>query len=208
MLNLSAALAGHYWTLLPFLADRLRSEGRRPAPLRAEPWSLDIPDARFGSVRLSGRLYAPEGAERALLLIHGLGGNAESGYLRSAVLDAYAAGVTCLCLNLRGADGLGEDLYHAALTSDLHAALGSDSLAGYRSLHVLGFSLGGHLALRLATEPHAARLRSVAAVCAPLDLQRCQAALPEGQLRSHGAAAPGSDSARAGAAREQHPGVG
>jgi predicted alpha/beta-fold hydrolase len=59
----------------------------------------------------------------------------------------------------------------------LHAALTSPELAQYRDLYVVGFSLGGHLALRLATEAHDARLRAVAAICAPLDLQRSGAAL-------------------------------
>jgi uncharacterized protein len=177
MKRLSQALGGHYWTLLPFLTRQRQSHARSLEPLRAEPWSLEVLDAELGPVRLTGRLYAPIGAERALLAIHGLGGSSESLYLRATVLDAYAAGVACLCLNLRGADGLGEDFYHAALTSDLHAALASAALESYRSLHVLGFSLGGHLALRLASEPHDARLRSVAAICSPLDLQRSQLAL-------------------------------
>ena len=180
----TSSLAGHYWTLRPFLVDRLPSSGLSIAAptlaaLRSEPWSLELADAQLGSVRLSGRLFSPPGAERLLLAVHGLGGSAESIYLRASVLDAYAAGLACLCLNLRGADGRGEDFYHAALSSDLHAALASPELRHFRALHVLGFSLGGHLALRCATEPHDARLLSVAAICAPLDLERSQRALDE-----------------------------
>jgi predicted alpha/beta-fold hydrolase len=173
----SAALGGHYWTLRPFVLERRPGAGRALAALRSEPWSLAVADAKLGSVRLSGRLFAPETADRLLLAIHGLGGSAESSYLRSAVLDAHAAGLACLCLNLRGADGLGEDFYHAALSSDLHATLASPELSRFRALHVLGFSLGGHLALRHATEAHDPRLLSVAAICSPHDLQRSQIAL-------------------------------
>jgi predicted alpha/beta-fold hydrolase len=177
---LSGPLGGHYWTLLPFLQQRVwQAAAAHPVP-RATPWSLQVSDAEFGSVRLTGLLYAPVGAERLVLLVHGLGGSAESTYLAPAVARAHALGIACLCLNLRGADGQGEDFYHAALTSDLHAALGSAELAQYRSLHVLGFSLGGHLALRMATEQHDPRLRSIAAICAPLDLGRSQRALDQG----------------------------
>lgn len=173
----AAALGGHYWTLRPFLLEQRPGAGRALAALPSEPWSLEVADPKLGSVRLTGRWFPREGADRLLLAIHGLGGSAESSYLRSAVLDAHAAGLACLCLNLRGADGFGEDFYHAALSSDLHAALASPELASFRALHVLGFSLGGHLALRHATEAHDPRLLSVAAICSPLDLQRSQIAL-------------------------------
>jgi predicted alpha/beta-fold hydrolase len=176
----TSSLAGHYWTLRPFLADRLASSASLSlAELGSQPWSLELADPQLGSVRLSGRLFSPPGAERLLLAIHGLGGSAESIYLRAAVLDAHAAGIACLCLNLRGADGQGEDFYHAALSSDVHAALASPELRHFRALYILGFSLGGHLALRCATEPHDARLLSVAAIGAPLDLERSQRALDE-----------------------------
>ncbi len=162
---------GHYWTLLPFL------QGLRPgsAPLlgaaSVQPWSLSVADPLLGSVRLSGQLSVPAGARRLLLAVHGLGGSAESNYLRQSLQAAHAAGLACLCLNLRGAAGDGEDLYHAALTSDLHAALASPELMPFAEVYVLGFSLGGHLALRLASEQHDARVRAVAAICAPLDLE-------------------------------------
>ena len=183
----SAALGGHYWTLRPFLLAHWPGAAGALSAVRSEPWSLEVADAELGSVRLSGRLFTQERADRVLLAIHGLGGSAESSYLRSAVLDAHAAGLACLCLNLRGADGLGEDFYHAALSSDLHAAIRSPELARFRGLHVLGFSLGGHLALRHATEAHDPRLLSVAAICAPLDLQLSQLALdaPERVVYRH-----------------------
>ncbi len=78
--------------------------------------------------------------------------------------------MACLRLDLRGAPGDGEDLYNAGLTADLHAALASEALAPYERLYVLGYSLGGHLTLRHATEEADPRVRAVAAVCPPLDL--------------------------------------
>jgi predicted alpha/beta-fold hydrolase len=177
----SGPLGGHYWTLRPFLQQQTWFGAPSQSAPRPVPWTIEVSDVQLGSVRLTGSLYAPVGAERLLLVVHGLGGCAESTYLQLAVARAHALGVACLCVNLRGADGQGEDFYHAALTSDLHAALGSPELAQYRSLHVLGFSLGGHLALRLGTEVHDPRLRSIAAICAPLDLQRSEQAIDQGR---------------------------
>lgn len=162
------SLAGHFWTVGPRLLAMI--DPPRPAPARA--WAGEVRDPEVGAVRLSG-LLSEAASERLLVVVHGLGGSAASPYAVRAAATAHAAGLDCLRLNLRGADGRGEDFYHAGLTADLHAALASPELERYRSIDVLGFSLGGHLALRYATEAGDARLAAVAAVCAPLDLDRC-----------------------------------
>jgi uncharacterized protein len=95
--------------------------------------------------------------------------------LRAAVA-IEAAGLACLRLSLRGSDLRGEDFYHAGLTSDLHAVLAAPELARYRRLYMLGYSVGGHIVLRAATEPADPRLAAVAAICPPLDIARSSAA--------------------------------
>ena len=42
---------------------------------------------------------------------------------------------------------------------------------------VVGFSLGGHITLQSMRQPSDVRVRAVAAVCPPLDLARCSAAI-------------------------------
>jgi uncharacterized protein len=179
---ISSALSGHYWTLRPFVSRRgvawslarPLGSGRARAPDDAapEPWSTDVQDARWGSVHITGDLHVPPGASGLLLVVHGLGGNCDSLYVSPVVPVAAALGLACLRLNLRGADGSGEDFYHAALTADLHAALASPMLASFTDIYVLGYSLGGHLTLCLAAEAHDPRVRAVAAVCSPIDLSR------------------------------------
>jgi predicted alpha/beta-fold hydrolase len=169
---------GHVYTV----AARLAAAVVPPPEPPSRPWSLVVEDPVVGPVRLSGLLSgpppgAPEDAPArprpGVLVVHGLGGSAESHYARRAAAAAVTAGWTCLRLNLRGADLAGEDIYHAGLTSDLHAALASPELAGCASLAALGFSLGGHLVLRMATEAVQPRLAAVAAVAAPLALAPC-----------------------------------
>lgn len=179
-------LGGHYWTLRPFASRRQLARRFAWAAVREasgatlpRPWSVRVTDERWGTVRLSGQLHAVAGAQSVLLNLHGLGGNSESIYLEAGVAAAAALGWSCLRLNMRGADGSGEDFYHAALTADLHAALASPELAGFEHVYVLGHSLGGHLALRLASEAHDPRVRAVAAVCSPLDLARSVAAIDQ-----------------------------
>lgn len=164
------SVLGHLWTIAP----RVR-HGFRPARLpEARAWETVIEDPKMGPVRLTGKLREVPGSEEVLVLVHGLGGCTDSHYLYGGVAAAEAAGISCLRINLRGSDRRGEDFYHAGLTADLHAALASEELRPYRRVQVLGYSLGGHLALKLGTEPGDPRLAAVAALCSPLDLALSQ----------------------------------
>jgi len=161
-------LLGHLWTIVPSLRHRARPW---TAP-RAEPWWTTLADPELGTLELQGALHrsGPVPARSLCVAVHGLGGSIDSHYMIRTARAALAAGVDCLRLALRGADRRGADFYHAALTADLEATLRSPALAGYRDVYVLGYSLGGHLALSYALQPSDPRLRAVASVCAPLDL--------------------------------------
>ncbi len=165
------AIAGHFWTVFPHVAGRVR-----PARLRDfEPWRTQIDDRDLGTLELRG-LSRPTPAKDAVLIVHGLGGGLDSPYMRRAAIAVSRAGMGCLMLAVRGASRMGQDLYHAGQTADLEAALRSPALAGYERVFVLGFSLGGHMALRLGLDPPE-NVRAVAAVCPPLDLEKSARAL-------------------------------
>ena len=166
------ALAPHLWTIGPRVRHSLRPIVCPPG----NPWLLAIEDPQMGTVHLSGELRERPESEEAVVVVHGLGGATTSHYMLRAGRAAEAAGLTCLRINLRGSDLRGEDYYHAGLTSDLHATLASPELARYRRLYLLGYSVGGHLVLRAATEPADPRLAAVAAICPPLDLALSSAA--------------------------------
>lgn len=134
----------------------------------SRPWETVVDDPQVGPVHLTGRLRERPGDE-LLVLVHGLGGCTDSHYMVRGAEAADVAGISCLRMNLRGADRKGEDYYHAGLTVDLHAMLASVPYR-YQRIYVLGYSLGGHVTLRFATEPLDARVAAVAAVCAPVDL--------------------------------------
>ncbi|MGK4006027.1 alpha/beta fold hydrolase [Sorangium sp. So ce1036] len=167
---------GHFWTIAPWLRHQLRA----PALTPSSPFSVHVEESPAGPVRLLGRIRHREGARAILVVIHGLGGTSESYYMIEAARRAEGAGLACLRLNLRGAGGDGDDLYHAGLFSDLHAAIASPELGRYERVLVLGYSLGGHIALRYAASGSLdARVRAVAAICPPLDLERSVTAIDQ-----------------------------
>ena len=111
-------LHGHYWTIRSHLASRFRPAAMPPS----QAWFCDVRDPIVGTVRLTGRFRDEAGSSGLLLVVHGLGGSAQSAYTYRAAEAARSAGLSCLRLNLRGADLRGEDLFHAALTADIKAA--------------------------------------------------------------------------------------
>lgn len=120
------------------------------------------------------------GPRPAVVVIHGVGGSSESRYVVRAALALYDAGFHAVRLNLRSAGqgmGLARGLYHAGLTEDLDATvrdLAKDPRVSRVGL--LGFSLGGNLALKAAgewgTSPSGAPpgLAAVVSVSAPTNL--------------------------------------
>ena len=160
------SVKGHLWTL----GGYLRRQWQTVTPPPAREWGLQIEDPRMGAVRISGRLSERDEGGPLLLVVHGLGGSSESPYAVRAAASASAESFSCLRINLRGADRSGEDIYHAGLSADLHRAVTSPELARFQQIVVLGYSLGGHVALRFAVETTDPRVRAVVAVCSPLML--------------------------------------
>jgi predicted alpha/beta-fold hydrolase len=113
----------------------------------------------------------------AAILVHGVGGSSDSRYVVRAAVSLYRAGRHVVRLDLRGAGASipdAPDLYHAGLTEDLRVTLAHVGTRPQVDGAVLvGFSLGGHVVLRLAGElgdSDPGALRAAVAISAPLDL--------------------------------------
>lgn len=118
--------------------------------------------------------------DRAALLIHGLAGCHESGYMQRIAHKLAERGVRAFRMDLRGAGagrGLARLPYHSGRSEDAAAAI--DAIARFvpeSPLTLVGFSLGGNIALKLAGElagRPCGHLDSVMAVCPPVDLAAC-----------------------------------
>lgn len=115
-----------------------------------------------------------------LVLVHGLEGSSESGYMLGLAERAFASGWNAVRLNQRncgGTESLTSTLYNSGLSGDYRAVLAelieSDSLP---EIFFAGYSMGGNLVLKMAGEfagNSPRQLLAVAAVCPSVDLGVC-----------------------------------
>jgi predicted alpha/beta-fold hydrolase len=159
--------------------------------IAANFWPRNLDEVRYPGVRdlhqteervkVLAIRHEPEGDVRGeLIVLHGLEGSHDSGYMKSMAAAGLARGLRVHRLNMRtcgGTEGLAPTLYHAGLTSDLRWIVESLHKAGRRPIYLMGYSLGGNVVLKLAGEmgEEAARLgvRGVVTVSTPLDLMAC-----------------------------------
>jgi len=119
-----------------------------------------------------------------LVLVHGLEGSSQSGYMMGLAERAFVAGWNAVRLNQRncgGTESLTPTLYNSGLSGDYRAVLSElierDSLP---EIFIAGYSMGGNLVLKMAgelAESPPTQLRGVAAVCPCIDLALCADAL-------------------------------
>jgi uncharacterized protein len=153
-------VAGHYW----------------PRPRGGAPVESRIFETEPG-VRVLVESQRPMGKSAGdLVLVHGLEGSSQAGYMVGLANAAVRAGFTAHRLNLRncgGGLGLCKTLYHAGLTADLLALLRE---LGAGPFYLAGFSLGGNVVLKLAGELGESASGWIGGVCAvstPIDLAAC-----------------------------------
>ena len=159
----------HVQTILPALVPAAVVTGKTE--------TLDVSVAPGTRVRIliTHPSVPPRGT---LLAVHGLGGSADSGYMRRTASFAQARGWVVARLNLRncgGTEALAATLYNAGQSDDVGAvlqALEAGSLP--RPYALIGFSLGGNIAMRYAgLSGNACRADAVAAVNPPVNLSQC-----------------------------------
>jgi predicted alpha/beta-fold hydrolase len=149
----------------------------------AEPEVIDSGNG----VRLLGYYSPSPNAGRGLVVfLHGWEGSADSSYVLSAGTRAFESGYSVFRLNFRdhgNTQALNEDLFHSCridevvnAVKNIHARHPADRL------FLVGQSLGGNFAMRVAVRAHVAgiALSRVVAVCPVLQPQSTMRALEKG----------------------------
>jgi uncharacterized protein len=118
-----------------------------------------------------------------VVVVHGLEGSCESGYVVGIADKAWARGFHAVRMNQRncgGSERLTPTLYNSGLSGDYRAVLMELVEEGFEQIFFVGYSMGGNLVTKMAGELGAGapvQLKGVAAVCPALDLAACADAL-------------------------------
>lgn len=122
--------------------------------------------------------------DHVVLMLHGLGGSHQSGYMLRLASRMTSQGVRTFRLDHRGC-GAGANLarypYHAGRTDDIASAIRLiERLCPGSPISVVGFSISGNMLLRyLGEHPESLpfSLFRAVAVCPPIDLHHCASRL-------------------------------
>ena len=124
-----------------------------------------------------------------ILVVHGLEGSAERGYAKGTAEKAWRAGFNVVRMNVRNCgdtEHLSPTLYDSGLSRDLSRVaegIVESTQSSNAAIFMVGFSMGGNQALKLAGEAgdHPPPwLKGVVAVSPALDLAACAAAIHRG----------------------------
>ena len=162
----------HLQTILPTLFRKVKG-------IRYTRERIDTPDHDFIDLD-----FSPVGSERAVVLSHGLEGDSGRAYMLGMAGAFNRRGWDSVAFNFRGCSGEPNRLqqtYHSGKTDDLHRVVEYLlSEKKYRTISLLGFSLGANLTLKYAGEQGKSilpQIKSAIGISAPCDLTSSAAEL-------------------------------
>lgn len=163
---------GHLQTIVPSVVAARPLEGAESFETRVAP-----------AARVRCVVNRPLGLPRGtVLLVHGLGGDADAPYMVRTAAHALERGRIVVRMNLRtcgGTEALSSTLYNAGQGGDAGEVLAHLDRAGFpRPFLAAGFSLGGNLVARYAgVSGDGCLADAVAGINPPLDLEGCLRAM-------------------------------
>ncbi len=150
-LHFSHGLQAHWQTIYPFIGRGLRSlypstqgtfktldmTNQPPVPLLS--WTTK------NSLNAQNELF---------ILSHGLEGSAESGYVQDTAKALHKKGYDVWAWYMRGCSSIdsGPLLYNSGFTLDLRILIEEAKKLAYKRIHLIGFSVGGNITLKLLGE--------------------------------------------------------
>lgn len=151
----------HLETIYPALLRKVRLDYQRQR--------INTPDGDFLDLD-----WLKQGAEKVVIISHGLEGNSQRAYMKGMAKAFYDRGYDALAWNYRGcSEEMNKKLrfYHSGATDDLAVVVNHAISEGYKNILLVGFSLGGNLTLKYAGEQTLdERVKGVVTFSVPLNL--------------------------------------
>ena len=153
----------HINSMFPFL---FRKQEKTPF----ERKRIETPDDDFLDID-----FLKNGNKKVALLCHGLEGNSDSQYIHAISRILSKNGWDIAAINYRSCSGemnRQKRFYHSGATDDIHTVI-QYLEKSYDSIDIVGYSLGGNLALKFlgeALQKVSEKIRRTVAVSAPIDL--------------------------------------
>jgi predicted alpha/beta-fold hydrolase len=162
--------SGHFSTIY--------SAKLRPTPsLDQVRKRLELTDGDFVDVDWSYHISELKNARKVAILLHGLEGDAQRGYMKGHAKQLTEGGWDVAAMNHRGCSGEENRLYlsyNSGRTQDLSELIDHIiAKENYKEITLIGFSLGGNLLLKYLGEKRIISHKIVAgiAISAPVELQ-------------------------------------
>ncbi len=173
----------HVQTILASVGPRKRIVRQSFAEFKSDE-QIMILNCHDG-IRLSGvyNQARPRGSQQLVVLIHGWEGCMDSLYMLSTAAKLLRSGVDVFRLNLRdhgGTQGLNKGIFNSTLIDEVISGLEDlQTRLDYQNYSLVGFSLGGNFALRVAALSHkkSIDLSKVIAFCPAIHAKTSNAVL-------------------------------
>jgi uncharacterized protein len=176
LINTSLTYTAPYWLFNKHLETIHPSLFRKVQLLQYKRERIQTSDGDFLDLD-----WLQQDASHLIVICHGLEGNTSRPYIRGMAKAFYESGFDVLAWNYRGCSGepnLLARFYNSGATEDLDEVIrhASDKQK-YKSISLIGFSLGGNLVLKFLGEDKfesARQIRAAATFSVPVDLyQSC-----------------------------------
>ncbi len=158
-------------------SQKFRKSGVHAMEICAEEQLLTCDDGEGGSAVLMGQYSKAENARGIMILLHGWEGSQDSTYVMSHARFLFDRGMSIFRLNYRDhgpTHHLNEGIFNSTLFPEVFEAVRQIAERESVPAYVIGFSLGGNFALRIARHlkdapvPNLAHIFSISPVIDPV----------------------------------------
>jgi uncharacterized protein len=120
--------------------------------------------------------WLQQNSDKLVIISHGLEGNSQRPYIRGMARAFFMNGYDAMAWNYRGcSEEMNRQLrfYHSGATDDLSVVIDHViDTKKYKSVYLIGFSLGGNITLKYAGEKEPrAEIKKAIAISVPMDLK-------------------------------------